>query len=57
MYSLLSSETKSKIKEEDFVKKYETIYKGIEANNLKIEADNGEIVKKFKVKMLMYHFQ
>lgn len=46
MYSLLSTEAKTEITEEDFVKRYETIYKGIEANNLKIEADSGEEEKK-----------
>ena len=48
MYNLLSNEAKDKITEEDFVKKYENIYEGIEANNLKIEADDGQDAKEVK---------
>ena len=48
MYSLLSTEAKGKISEDDFVKRYENIFKGIEANNLEVSANDGEDEKKVR---------
>ncbi|SDH27944.1 penicillin-binding protein [Alteribacillus persepolensis] len=38
MYTYLSSESKEKIEEETFVERYQSIYKGVEAENLTVEA-------------------
>ena len=42
LYSLISSESKNKISEEDFVKRNQNIYEGIDAVNIKIEITNKE---------------
>jgi len=60
MYSLLSTDAKNKITEENFIMRYQNIYKGIEANNIrvilknidKIESNkNGKVVIPFSVNM------
>ena len=45
MYGLLSTEIKSKITEDNFVKRYDTIYKGIQVNNIKIKSGNVDSIK------------
>lgn len=42
MYSLLSNEAKNEISEEDFVTRYQNVFEGIEANNIEIQANDGE---------------
>ena len=42
LYSLISSESKNKISEEDFVTRNQNIYEGIDAVNIKIEITNKE---------------
>ena len=42
LYSLISSESKNKISEEDFVTRNKNIYEGIDAVNIKIEITNKE---------------
>lgn len=48
MYSLLSKEAKSKISKDDFIQRYEKIYDGIEASNIKLTINKGETKKKIK---------
>lgn len=45
MYGLLSTEIKGKITEDNFVNRYKKIYKGIEANNVKIKSANVDSIK------------
>ncbi len=45
MYSLLSTEAKGKITEDAFVKRYQNIYTGIEASNIKLKSENVDAVK------------
>ena len=42
LYSLISSESKNKISEEDFITRNQNIYEGIDAVNIKIEITNKE---------------
>ncbi|MFL0267565.1 penicillin-binding transpeptidase domain-containing protein [Candidatus Clostridium radicumherbarum] len=42
MYSMLSSATKEKISEKQFVDRYTNIYSGIEAKNISIKLDNND---------------
>ncbi|MBC8062845.1 MAG: penicillin-binding transpeptidase domain-containing protein [Clostridiaceae bacterium] len=46
MYTLLSTEAKGKITEDNFVKRYKDIYSGIEAANIKINAGDVNSIKK-----------
>ena len=45
MYGLLSSSTKEKVNEKQFVDKYSNIYKGIEAKNITIKIENKDKLK------------
>ena len=45
MYSMLSVKTKETITEKQFVDKYTTIYKGIEAKSISIKVENEEKIK------------
>jgi len=45
MYALLSTNSKSKITQEDFTVRYQNIYKGIEASNVKVKSENVDKIK------------
>jgi len=45
MYSLLSSNTKEKVSEKQFVDKYTNIYKGMESKNITIKIENKDKLK------------
>lgn len=54
MYSMLSKESKENISKEEFIARYEDIYSGIDAKNLKIERKNEDKEEeeiKFKLSM------
>lgn len=54
MYSILSKESKENISKEEFIDRYEGIYSGIDAKNLKIEKKNEDEEEeeiKFKLRM------
>jgi penicillin-binding protein 3 len=48
MYSLLSDNSKGKISEENFVKRYKNIYEGIEVSNLSTQINSSEKITKDK---------
>lgn len=48
MYSMLSSETKGKVTEQQFIDRYTAIYKGIDAKNISVELNNGNKIKESK---------
>ncbi|MDT8719493.1 penicillin-binding transpeptidase domain-containing protein [Clostridium sp. 19966] len=45
MYNLLSADAKKKISQDDFVKRYQNIYNGIEAANIKVKYGNIDDIK------------
>ncbi|WP_322546094.1 NTF2-like N-terminal transpeptidase domain-containing protein, partial [Clostridium perfringens] len=57
MYEMLTSDSKSNISEEDFIKRYTNIFSAIDANNLSLEVNgdkeksDGIITIPFKLKM------
>jgi cell division protein FtsI/penicillin-binding protein 2 len=56
MYSMLSSKTKERIKQDDFVKKYTDIYGGIEAESISIKLNNEDEIVEGKEKTISIPF-
>ena len=54
MYNMLTSEVKSNISEEDFIKRNKNIYSSIEANNIELSNITEETLDNRKYKTFIY---